>query len=118
MPARADFIGWIRAAQCETIIEVYIEDGRIRKTYDGPVELSVDYMVFNVTKDDVKVRMSAIDEDIWPLPSVSKKLSADPKDRIGFTDFLMSGRVVYTDVIKFYYDQTNKMFGTDYQPPK
>ena len=90
----------------------------IRKTYDGPVELSVDYMVFNVTKDDVRVRMSAIDEDIWPLPSITKKLSADPKERVGFTDFLLGGRVVYTDVIKFYYDQTNKMFGTDYHPPK
>ena len=90
----------------------------IRKTYDGPVELSVDYMVFNVTKKDIKVRMSAIDEDIWPLPSITEKLPADPKERIGFTDFLLGGRVVYTDVIKFYYDQTNKMFGTNYAPPK
>jgi ribonuclease Z len=90
----------------------------IRKTYDGPVELSVDYMVFNVTKKDIKVRMSAIDEDVWPLPSITEKLPADPKDRIGFTDFLMEGRVVYSDVIKFYYDQTNKMFGTNFAPPK
>ena len=89
----------------------------IRRTYDGPVELAVDYMVFNVTKKDIRVRMAAIDEDIWPLPSVTKKLSADPKDRIGFSDFIMSGRVVYKDVIKFYYDQTNKMFGTDFKPP-
>ncbi len=89
----------------------------IHQTYDGPVELAVDYMVFNVTKDDIKVRMSAIDEDVWPLPSVTKKLPADPKDRIGFSDYIMGGRVVYKDVIKFYYDQTNKMFGTDYKVP-
>jgi ribonuclease Z len=90
----------------------------IRRTYDGPVELAVDYMVFNVTKDDIKVRMSAINEDVWPLPSISEKLPADPKDRVGFTDFLIDGRVVFDEVIKFYYDQTNKMFGTDYSPPK
>ena len=90
----------------------------IRKTYDGPVEVAVDYMVFNVTKDDIKVRMSSINEDIWPLPSITKKLSADPKERVGFTKFLMDGRVVYHDVLKFYYDQTNKMYGTDFQPPK
>jgi len=90
----------------------------IRKTYDGPVELAVDYMVFNVTKDDVRVRMAVIDEDIWPLPSVTEKLPADPKDRIGFSEFVTGGRVVYEDVIKFYYDQTNEMFGTDYKPPK
>ena len=90
----------------------------IRQTYDGPVELAIDYMVFNVTKDDIKVRMAVIDEDIWPLPSVTKTLPADPKDRVGFSDYIIGGRVVYHDVIKFYYDQTNKMFGTDYQPPK
>jgi len=90
----------------------------IRQTYDGPVELAVDYMVFNVTKDDIRVRMSSINEDIWPLPSITKTIAADPKDRVGFTDYIFGGRVVYKDVIKFYYDQTNKMFGTDYKPPK
>ncbi len=92
--------------------------GEIRKTYDGPVELAVDYMVFNVTKDDIKVRMTAYNEDIWPLPSITEKLPADPKKRVGFSDYIFDGRVVYKDVIKFYYDQTNKMFGTDYKPPK
>jgi ribonuclease Z len=92
--------------------------GEIRKTYDGPVELAVDYMVFNVTKDDIKVRMTAYNEDIWPLPSITEKLPADPKKRVGFSDYIFGGRVVYKDVIKFYYDQTNKMFGTDYKPPK
>ena len=90
----------------------------IRKTYDGPVELSTDYMVFNVTKENINVRMSAINEDVWPLPSITKKLPGDPKLRVGFSKFIGSGRVVYDDVIKFYYDQTNKMFGTDYQPPE
>ena len=90
----------------------------VRKTYDGPFELAVDYMVFNVTKDSIRVRMAAVDEDIWPLPSVTKKLAANPADRIGFSDFVTSGRVVFEDVIKFYYDQTNQMFGTDFQPPQ
>jgi len=89
----------------------------IRQTYDGPVELAVDYMVFNVTKDDIKVRMAVVDEDIWPLPSITETLAADPSRRVGFTDFLVGGRVVFADVIKFYYDQTNEMFGTDFEPP-
>ena len=89
----------------------------IRKTYDGPVELAIDYMVINVTKDDIRVRMAVIDEAIWPLPSVTKKESADPSKRVGFSDFIAGGRVVFKDVIKFYYDQTNKLFGTDFKPP-
>ena len=89
----------------------------IRQTYDGPVELAMDYMVFNVTKDDIRVRMAVIDEDIWPLPSITETVSADPADRVGFSDYIIGGRVVYKDVLKFYYDQTNKMFGTDFEPP-
>jgi len=58
----------------------------IRETYDGPLALSVDYMVFNVSKDDIRVRMAVVDEDIWPEPSITKKLPADPADRVGFTD--------------------------------
>ena len=90
----------------------------VRQTYDGPFELAVDYMVFNVTKDVIRVRMAVVDEDIWPEPSVTEKLAADPKDRVGFTDFLMGGRVVFEDVIKFYYDETNEMFGTSFEPPQ
>ncbi len=90
----------------------------VRQTYNGPFELAVDYMVFNVTKDTIKVRMAVVDEDIWPEPSITKAVAADPSRRIGFTDFLVGGRVVFEDVIKFYYDQTNQMFGTDFQPPQ
>ena len=91
---------------------------QVQKTYDGKVAYSTDYMVFNVTKDDIRVRMTIADEDIWPEPSLSEKLPADPKDRIGFTDFINSGRVVYTDVIQEVYEDTNKEFDTDIQPPK
>ena len=47
---------------------------RVRKTYSGPLALALDYMVFNVTKDDdIRVRMSAIDEEVWPSPALKKK---------------------------------------------
>jgi len=89
----------------------------VRSTYDGPFELAVDYMVFNVTKNDIRVRMAAVDEDIWPLPSVYPPKAADPSQRVGFSDYIKGGRVVYEDVIKQYYDETNKQFGTSFEPP-
>ena len=89
----------------------------VRMTYDGPLALAVDYMVLNVTKDDIKVRMAVINEDVWPLPSVTAKLPADPSERIGFTEFIAGGREVFADVIKQAYDATNKRFGTNVQPP-
>ncbi len=89
----------------------------VKSTYDGDFELATDYMVFNVTKDEFKVRMSVIDEDIWPQPSITETLAADPKERVGFSDFIAGGRVVFKDVVKWYYDQTNKEFGTDFKAP-
>ena len=89
----------------------------IRQTYDGPVELATDYMVFNVTKEDIRVRMAAVDEDIWPQPSIYPPEAADPKDRVGMNKFLMGGRVVFKEVIQFYYDQANEMFDTDFKAP-
>lgn len=75
-------------------------------------------MVFNVTKDDIKVRMAVIDEDIWPLPSITETLPADPKDRVSFSDFIISGRVNYEEVVKKVYENTNKELGTNVPPPK
>ena len=89
----------------------------IRSTYDGPVVLSTDYMVFNVTEDDIRVRMAVIDEDIWPMPSVTEKLPADPADRVGFSDFIKSGEQVYTDVIEMLYNRVNERYGTDIPIP-
>jgi ribonuclease Z len=74
-------------------------------------------MVFNVTKEDIRVRMAAVEESVWPLPSVTEKLSANPAERIGFSDEINGGRVVFEEVIRKYYDETNKQFGTNIPTP-
>ena len=89
----------------------------VRKTYEGPLALATDYMVFNITKDDIRVRMAAIDEDIWPQPSITKKLPADPNQRIGFSPFINGGKVIYKEVIQDIYNETNEEFGTNVKPP-
>ena len=89
----------------------------IRKTYAGPLALAVDYMVFNVTKQDVKVRMAAIDEDIWPQPATQPKLPPDLSKRIGFSKEIMSGRLPYPEVVKGIYDDINKRYGTNVEIP-
>ena len=35
---------------------------RIRTTYDGPLSLAEDFMVWNITKDDIRVRMAVVEE--------------------------------------------------------
>jgi ribonuclease Z len=90
----------------------------IRKTYDGPLSMATDYMVWNITKDEITTRMAVVDEDIWPLPSITEKLPADPKDKIGFSDFIYGGRVPYQDVVNKVYEDTNKTFGTNVPTPE
>ena len=83
----------------------------IRQTYDGPLSLTVDYMVYNVTKDDITIRMSAIDEDIWPSASAIGKIPP-VGDPIPFTDYIMGGRVNYNEVVKKYFDDINEEYNS------
>ncbi len=89
----------------------------IRSTYSGPVALATDYMVFNVTKEEIRVRMAAIDEDIWPPPPTTAKLPGNPADRVGFSPFIAGGREVYQDIIDDLYSRVNERYGTDVPVP-
>jgi ribonuclease Z len=90
----------------------------IRETYDGPLSLAIDYMVWNITKEKITTRMAAIDEDIWPEPSVIGSQPPDPSKRIGFSTYIWDGRVNYSEVLKNIHDKINKEYGTDIAPPQ
>ena len=89
---------------------------RVRKTYDGPLSLAVDYMVWNVTKDDIKVRMSAIDEEIWPSPAIREKNPPVFTDVVPFSDFTLSGALAFPEIVEPIYDEVNEIYGTDFEP--
>ena len=84
---------------------------RIRTTYDGPLSLSVDYMVWNITKDDIRVRMARVDEDVWPPPATEKPRAPDPTLRIPYSDMIAGGKSDMKDVIQPTYDEINKKYG-------
>jgi len=89
---------------------------RVRKTYDGPLSLAVDYMVWNVTKDDIKVRMAAKDEEVWPSPALKEKIAPDFRNAIKISEFTLSGRETFPDVVGPIYEEINKKYGTDFKP--
>jgi len=89
---------------------------RVRKTYDGPLSLASDYMVYNVTKDDIRVRTSAIDEDIWPSPPTIAKIAPDTGSAINFSAFTISGAMPFIEVVQPIYDEVNEKYGTDFEP--
>jgi ribonuclease Z len=91
----------------------------IRKTYDGELALAIDYMVFNVTKNDIKVRMAAIDEDIWPQPSTIPLVPPDPSiRRTALSEMMLGGRVVHRDVLEEVYGYINEKFGSNEKVPE
>jgi ribonuclease Z len=89
---------------------------RVRKTYSGPLDLAVDYMVWNVTKKDIRVRMSAVDEEIWPSPALKKKIPPDTGNAIAFSDFTRSGALGFPEVTGPIFDEVNEKYGTDVKP--
>jgi ribonuclease Z len=97
-----------------TVNDIY---SRLRKTYDGPLSLATDYMVWNVTKEDIRVRMCAVMEDVWPPNPATKVQPPDPSLRIPKTEFIDGGKLDVADVINPIYDETNKQYGTNEKPP-
>jgi ribonuclease Z len=97
--------------------EPVVREG-IRELYKGGLALAQDYMVFNVTKDDIKVRMSAIDEDIYPPAPLKAKNAPDVSKMIPFSDFVAEGRLVFPEVVGPIYDDINEQYGTDIKLPQ
>ena len=90
---------------------------RVRKTYDGPLALAEDYMVFNVTRDDVEVRMSAIDEAVWASPPQKEKQPPDTSKMVPMSEFVRSGGRPMEEVVGKIYAEINERYGTDIEVP-
>ncbi len=68
-----------------------ITDG-IRKTYDGPLALARDLMVFNVTKDTITVRMAVVDEYVLPPDVTQGYKDASRSAKKETSEFILSGK--------------------------
>ncbi len=76
-------------------------------------------LYMDVTEDEIKVRMAAVDEDIWPLPSPLGNQPFDVNDRrVAFSEFIIDGKVVHTDVLEEIYAGIKEMYGTNIPVPR
>ncbi|WP_226689653.1 guanitoxin biosynthesis MBL fold metallo-hydrolase GntH [Ruegeria arenilitoris] len=102
---------------------------RIRSTYDGPLSLSEDFMVWNVTKDDIVVRMAATEERTWapPLAAPAEPPNVEDKtamaDKLGvetldFSDFVAGGVWDVEDVLRPIYEEPSEALGQDFPYPE
>ena len=96
----------------DTVNNVY---SGIRSTYDGPLTLARDMLVWNVTADEIRVREAVFNENVWTAPIV-RRGEIDTSLRESESDFIISGKADFGDVIQGVYDRVNKKYGTDVQP--
>jgi ribonuclease Z len=104
---------------------------RIRTTYDGPLSLAEDFMVWNITKDDIRVRMAVVEEHTWAPPLVSKpelprkddtenyskEMSVDIKS-MGYSDFIKAGQWDEVDeALRGVYKEASEILGREFPYP-
>lgn len=68
-----------------------IMDG-VRETYDGPLALSRDLMVINVTKDNIVTRMATVDEYVLPPDVTDSYLNAPRSEEKSPSEETLAGK--------------------------
>jgi ribonuclease Z len=87
----------------------------IRSTYDGPLSMATDYMVWNVTKDEILTRMAEVNRDVWPPPAAYPKPEIDPEGMMFISAEIAAGKLREAqDVDDTIFDRINSAYGTDY----
>jgi ribonuclease Z len=84
-------VAWHFYNDFDTRFAVYEQ---IRTTYDGPLAMADDLLVFNVTKDEVRVRETIANSATWPAPAVSKPEQPDHTKLHPRSDFIDSGMLI------------------------
>jgi len=86
----------------------------VRQTYDGPLSLATDNMVWNITKDKINVRMTVSPDHAWSVagPTAPPKPSAKDTDPDPISDFIKAGRwnpaeAAQADMIKTFKKEHN-----------
>ena len=106
---------------------------RIRTTYDGPLSLAEDFMVWNVTKEDITVRMAVVEEATWAPPLVGapqlpggdadrqrfSENSGVPVDALQYSDFISSQRwTEVDDALRGVYQEASDALGREFPYPE
>ena len=63
----------------------------IRQYYDGPLDLASDFMVWNVTKKEIRTRMAVVNHEAYPMPPKGEKKTPNTLKSLKMTELTLSG---------------------------
>jgi ribonuclease Z len=88
----------------------------IRSTYDGPLSMATDYMVWNVTADSIRTRMVEVNPDVWPPSAAYPKPEIDTDGMMFISPEVNVGKLSEAqDIDDTIYDRINALYGTNYR---
>jgi ribonuclease Z len=64
----------------------------IRETYDGPLSMATDMMVWNITKDKITERMGVSPEEAWSVPGTARQSPPEKGQPPVMSKFIVEGR--------------------------
>ena len=93
-----------------------VRDG-IRKYYDGPLDLATDFMVWNVTKKEIRTRMAVVNHEAFPAAPLKEKKTPETLKSLSMTELTLSGvDPESAAAINKLIDEFNKKNGTNIKP--
>jgi len=89
----------------------YLQYDGIRETYDGPLSMATDMMVWNITRDEIAERMAVSTDEAWDVPGPNPGLNPDNKVPDQLTEAMKKGRWDTSDAEEKTRREFNKKYG-------
>ena len=88
----------------------------VQMVYDGPVDYAQDFMVWNVTKDGVRTRMTVPNPEGYPIPPLHEKKIVIGGERYQTPDSVIEGFPDEVNpLVEEIYEDFNKKHGTNFK---
>jgi len=85
----------------------------VRETYDGPLTMAEDNLVWNITKDNIRVRKCVSDDEAWSVQGPTKPQPPDRTVPDQLSKEMLAGRWNVDDVQKKMIDAFKKKYGME-----
>jgi ribonuclease Z len=89
----------------------YLQYDGIRETYDGPVSMATDMMVWNITKGEIRERMAVSTDEAWDVPGPNPGLAPDGKVGPQLSEAMQAGVWDTSDAERSTVEAFNKKYG-------